>query len=163
MRTNDHLPRTSARALLVLGFFGSFGSPFISACFIESPKPSTFRFACESDDECADSEECSDGLCQQACGGEDDLDCPDTAPVCFNGHCSSVCPTDEDVCPSPQACLTFADPEATEEPTSGVCAVACNDAHPCAEGELCFEGICLATCTTDEDCGGGTCLSGVCI
>lgn len=152
------------RTLGLVFTFAFAGSFALAACFIESPKPSTFRFTCESSDECADTEVCADGLCQQACGGETDPACPDSAPVCFNGYCSSVCPTDEDVCPAPQACLTFTDPESEELPASGVCAVACDADHPCPEGDVCFESICLATCMTDEDCSNGeTCLANVCI
>jgi hypothetical protein len=149
------------RAILSLsGFVAAAG---LGACFIESPQPSTFRFACESADDCGQGDVCADGLCQQACGAADDADCPDGAPLCLNGYCSSVCPIDEEVCPSPQACLVFEDPEAEEPATSGICAIACDDQdHPCAEGQLCLEGICLTTCMTDDECGNGeSCLAGI--
>jgi hypothetical protein len=147
-----------------IGLAGFFGF-VMGACFIESPQPSTFRFACEADDDCGDTQVCADGLCQQACGAADDLECPNDAPLCFNGHCSSVCPVDEEVCPSPQTCITFEDPSADEPPTSGICGIPCDDQdHPCGEGSLCFEGACVATCMTDDECGEGeSCLAGVCI
>ncbi|MFV8749488.1 hypothetical protein ACNOYE_02930 [Nannocystaceae bacterium ST9] len=145
----------------LIGFAGAFG---VGACFIESPKPSTFRFACETSDECDETQVCTDGLCQQACGGPDDAKCSDTE-ICFNGYCSSVCPVAEDVCPEPQTCVTFADPSSDEPPTSGLCAVLCDEQdHPCAEGDVCVEGVCLSTCTSDDDCdAGASCIANVCI
>lgn len=149
-------------SFLFAGFALAVG---LGACFIESPQPSTFRFACEADDECGEGQRCADGLCQQACGGAEDSECPSDAPVCINSHCSSVCPVDEDVCPEPQTCISFADPASEEAPTSGICAVACDDdEHPCGEGQLCLAGVCLSPCMTDDDCGQGeSCTANVCI
>ncbi len=149
------------RFLTPAGFAVALG---LGACFIESPKPSTFRFACEVDDDCEEPQTCSEGLCQQVCGGSEDLACPDSAPLCFNGHCSSVCPVADDVCPLPQTCMTFADPSSEEPPTSGVCAISCDEDHPCTDGQLCLEGICLTACASDDECGQGeTCVANLCI
>lgn len=155
------------RLSLVVSFVGFVAAAAVGACFIESPQPSTFRFACEVDEDCGDPlQTCTDGLCQQACGDADAPDCPEGAPVCFNGHCSSVCPVAEDVCPDPQTCITFdEDPDDDELPESGICGVVCDDQdHPCVEGQVCIEGACLSTCTTDEECGQGeTCVAPVCV
>jgi hypothetical protein len=149
-------------SFLFAGFAFALG---LGACFIESPQPSTFRFSCEADDECGEGQVCDDGLCQQACGADEDADCPDAAPACINGHCSSVCPVDVDVCPDPQTCIAFEDPSSDEPPISGICAVPCDDQdHPCAEGQLCLVGVCLSPCTTDDECGNGeSCTANVCV
>ncbi|PRQ03859.1 hypothetical protein ENSA5_12280 [Enhygromyxa salina] len=136
-----------------------------SGCFIESAQPSTFRFQCSSDSECGVGEQCASGLCQQACGGEDDAECSQEAPVCLNGYCSSVCPTTEDVCPAPQECMSLAVPG--EDPSdSGVCTIACSEQNPCPDGQVCFGdfGLCALVCATNEDCASGEeCLANVCV
>lgn len=160
----DPATRTSLFASLVLGALLG-GLAGLGACFIESPQPSSFRYSCEAVDECEDGQDCANGLCQDPCGGADDPACPSDAPVCINGYCSSICPTDQDVCPDPQECLSLAAPG--EEVESGICAVPCDpDTAPCADGELCLEGYCAATCMSDADCVGGSCaleLGGICI
>jgi hypothetical protein len=154
---------TMQRIALVL-FTGFVAAAGIGACFIESPQPSTFRFSCESTDDCLDGEVCADGLCQTPCGGPDDDECPDSSPLCFNGYCANVCPLDQTVCPEPQSCVAFEDPEADEPAMSGFCGIPCDEARPCAEGKLCAEGFCLTPCMSDDECGGGeACLFNVCI
>lgn len=165
-----HTPRTAPvnHGLLgsfgLLGMLGVLGMLGMGACFIEATEPSVFRFQCGSSSECAVDQECASGLCQQPCGGQDDADCPQGAPVCLNGYCASVCTVSEDVCPSPQSCLSLTIPG--EDPAeSGVCALACGEANPCADGMFCFEelGVCVQTCVGDEDCSSGeACVQGFC-
>ena len=123
----------------------------LSACFIESAQPTTFRFQCSKTDECLDGEVCSDGLCQQPCGAGQEA-CPSTT-ACINGFCSSLCPLDQDVCPAPQECVPLS-PDEDEE--SGLCTILCDDQdHPCAEGQLCLVGLCATPCMSTEECGSG--------
>ena len=141
----------------------------LGACFVEPAEPATFRFECSADADCDSAEECNNGLCQQACGGADDVDCPTSAPLCLNGYCSSVCPLSEefdDVCPPPQTCTSLTLPG--EEPgDSGVCTVACDDeTAPCPDGQVCFAdfGVCVAVCMSADDCGSGEdCTGGFCV
>ena len=124
---------------------------------------------CSADADCDSAEECNNGLCQQACGGADDVDCPTSAPLCLNGYCSSVCPLSEefdDVCPPPQTCTSLTLPG--EEPgDSGVCTVACDDeTAPCPDGQVCFAdfGVCVAVCMSADDCASGEdCTGGFCV
>ncbi|PRQ01199.1 hypothetical protein [Enhygromyxa salina] len=134
-------------------------------CFIEAAEPSTFRFQCGSSSECATDQVCASGLCQQPCGGEDDLECPQSAPICLNEFCASVCPISEDVCPAPQSCVALTVPG--DEPSeSGVCTIPCGDANPCADGMLCVEefGLCVQACATTDECGPAeACVQGFCV
>lgn len=138
----------------------------LGACFIEPAAPATFRFQCSSDSECSDAEVCSNGLCQQPCGGDEDDPCPQDDPVCLNGYCSALCLTDDDVCSDPQDCVSLAAPG--EDPGStGVCTIPCSDSAPCPDGQACLEdfgGLCVATCTDTSECGSGEeCLAGFCV
>lgn len=140
--------RTAWLALMVAGLGSGLG-----ACFVESAQPSTFRFQCSATDECNDGEVCSDGLCQTPCGAG--LEACAGATLCLNGYCSSLCPTNEDVCPAPQECVSLSgESEAdSDEQSSGVCTILCDDAeHPCAEGQLCLAGFCATTCMSADDC-----------
>jgi len=136
-------------ALLLLGLSG-LG---LTACFVESAQPSTFRFECSAADECNTNEVCSDGLCQQPCGAGEEACSAST--ICLNGFCSSICPTNDDVCPSPQECVSLSASE--DEPSaSGVCTILCDDAdHPCDDGQLCLAGFCAVLCATVDECGSG--------
>ncbi|MCA9682869.1 MAG: hypothetical protein KC457_11780 [Myxococcales bacterium] len=141
-------------ALLLTG-----GLVGLSACFIESAVPATFRYECSSTDECGDNEVCANGLCQQPCGGAEDADCPQEAPVCFNGFCSSICPVADDVCPAPQECVSL-----SEDAESGICAILCSADSDCSNGDICVMGLCAGTCMTDADCGDGeSCLANICV
>jgi hypothetical protein len=146
----------------MLGMLGILG---MSACFIESAEPATFRFECGPSSECDVGEVCASGLCQQACGTDEAAACPQTAPVCLNGYCSSVCPISEDVCPAPQSCMSLTLPD--EDPAeSGVCAVPCSEAAPCPDGMFCYAdlGVCVQTCMSTDECGSGEeCLMGFCV
>jgi len=147
--------------VIAFGFAAALG---LGACFIDSPLPSTFRFTCEVAEDCYEGQVCSAGLCQQPCGGAEDLDCPSGAPVCLSGFCSSICPVDVDVCPDPQTCFVYEDPNSTTPPTSGICTVVCDDEYPCGGDDVCVQGVCLASCMLDTDCGSSeTCLGNVCI
>lgn len=153
-----------------LGFFGlgmaaALGSLGMTACFIEPAAPGAFRFECSADVECDADQRCASGLCQQPCGGDEDMDCPQEAPVCLNGYCSSVCLVAEPECSSPQTCLSFTFPG--EQPAeNGVCAVACSDEAPCPAGQLCYDelGLCVTACTTTDECASGEeCALGFCV
>jgi hypothetical protein len=136
----------------------------VGACFIESAEPANFRFECGSSSDCQVDQVCASGLCQQACGAQDDVECPQEAPVCLNGYCASVCSLSDDVCPSPQSCLSLTIP-GDEPAESGLCSIACSEAAPCADGMFCFEdlGLCVQTCMTVDDCGSGeACVQGFC-
>ena len=124
-----------------------------SACFVESAKPTTFRYECSATADCNEPEVCSDGLCQQPCGPE--LEACASGTLCLNGFCSSLCPTDENVCPDPQQCVSLsADTE--DDSGTGVCTVLCDDTdHPCADGQLCLVGFCATMCMTSDDCNSG--------
>ena len=94
----------------------------------------------------------------------EDLDCPSGAPVCLSGFCSSICPVDVDVCPDPQTCFVYEDPNSSTPPTSGICTVVCDDEYPCGGDDVCVQGVCLASCMLDTDCGSSeTCLGNICI
>lgn len=155
--------RATRNRLLVAGLGVSLAA---GACFIEPAAPSTFRFECSSDSECAEGERCASGLCQQPCGGDEDDPCGQSNPICLNGYCSAICPLADDPCTSPQVCTSLAAPG--EDPgESGVCLVPCSDAQPCPDEQICFEdfgGICVATCMDTSDCGSGEeCVTGLCI
>lgn len=145
--------------------FSLVGALALGACFVEPATPSTFRFECSADADCEATEQCASGLCQQHCGGADDQPCGQSAPVCLNNYCASVCPTADDVCPLPQTCMSLSAPG--EDPgDSGVCVVPCDADNPCADGQLCFEelGLCVSTCMTVDDCGSGEeCIAGFCV
>jgi hypothetical protein len=151
-----------------LGSLGSLGMAAalgMAACFIEPAPPSSFRFECSADVECDATQRCANGLCQQPCGGDDDVDCAQEAPVCLNGYCSSVCTVADELCSSPQTCVSLSFPgEAPAE--TGVCVVPCGDDAPCPASQLCYDalGLCVATCMANEDCASGEeCLSGFCV
>lgn len=159
-------PRISTQFCVGLGALALGLAAGFTACFIEPAQPSTFRFQCSADADCEDGRVCTNDLCQQPCGGDDDEPCAVEEPVCLNGYCSSICPTDEDPCPAPQSCVSLDAPG--EEPSgSGVCTVACEDDSGCPEGQVCFAdlgGLCVATCSTNDDCGSGEeCIAGFCV
>lgn len=149
----------------LLGSLVAIAAMGVGACFIEPAAPGGFRFECSSDVECDATQRCANGLCQQPCGGEDDLDCAQEAPVCLNGYCSSVCSIAEPECSSPQTCVSLSFP--SEEPAeTGVCVVKCGDDAPCPDGQLCYEelGLCVATCMTTDECASGEeCVAGFCV
>ncbi len=147
--------RTLVRAAMILTLAGSAAA--LGACFIESAKPSTFRFTCSASDECSDGEVCADGLCQQPCGAN--MEACAGSTICINGFCSSLCPTNEDVCPAPQECVSLTPEEADggdDAGGSGICTVLCDDdEHPCDEGQLCVVGFCATLCMSADDCAAG--------
>jgi hypothetical protein len=136
-----------------------------AACFIEPAPPAGFRFECSADVECDVGQRCASGLCQQPCGSDLDADCPQDAPVCLNGYCSSACLVADPQCTDPQTCLSFSVP-GEEPPETGVCVVRCGDAAPCPDAQVCYDeiGLCVATCMTTDECAAGEeCVTGICL
>lgn len=121
----------------------------LAGCFSKPPPPPGFRTTCAEDGECADGEECVQGLCQIPCSSADpDRACPDGAGVCFNGACSDICLLEDSRCSDPMECLEF--PVEANEFTglsegSGICGILCDESDPstCPEGELCVLGFCV--------------------
>lgn len=135
----------------------------LGACFIEPSEPPAFRAACDAASDCADGDSCIDGLCQRECTlATFEEDCEGgNYLLCLNGVCTSLCdPSADSACPDPQSCLGFELPPETAQSfgasSLNVCGISCDDAtRPCAEGELCFEGICIdpSSSTTGTDAG----------
>ncbi len=159
----QHLGHLGHLSHLAMGLGLAFG---LGACFIEPPLPANFRFECASSSECQDGEVCTQGLCQQPCGGESDEECSNSN-FCLNGYCSGLCQVSDDRCSQPQVCTSLVPPgEETDEEIPGVCIVPCGDDNPCPEGQLCYEdlGLCVGPCMTGFDCGQGEeCLMGFCV
>ncbi|RMG93674.1 MAG: hypothetical protein D6705_17980 [Deltaproteobacteria bacterium] len=163
-----------SRRLLLLGL----GLPLAVACFVDRAAPSTFRNTCSVDDDCRAGQACIRGLCEVPCTQQTSAeDCPfdDGYAGCINGACASVCPLPEegekDPCPAPQTCVDLGIDVGggggsffgggSSEPT-GVCTSPC-EGGDCPDGEICLEGFCAATCTTDDECTSGlVCLAGIC-
>ena len=165
-----HLPQAASRhrtRAWVLA--GSWVLAFAVGCFNAPPEPPTYRFACESDDECEGEEACIGGLCQVPCtlNVEDfSSDCPPEYAICFNGVCSSLCLVDENRCPEQQECIDLApyEVQGLDEGT-GLCGVLCTkpgEQSTCPDGHVCIDGgICIteggsSETDTDGDTDGGT-------
>ncbi len=102
------------------------------------------------DDCCAAGEICNDGVCgARPCEGDDD--CGENQACC------------DSVCTSTTTCAdgyVFENCACVKECGEGE--TACGDTC-CAAGEICrADGICATPCTSDADCGEGTCENGVC-
>lgn len=158
-------PKLSTQFCAGLGALALGVGAGFTACFIEPAQPSTFRFQCSADADCGEGQVCSNDLCQQPCGGEDDEACSVEEPVCLNGFCSSICPLADDPCPDPQTCVSVV--VVGDPGDSGVCTVVCEDNSGCPAGQICFPdfgGLCVATCLGPDDCGSGEdCVAGFCV
>ncbi|GEM_PF-7009886 len=134
-----------------------------SACFFEPTPPSSFRVACSVSTDCSAPQICANELCVQPCGVADAEPCPQDAPVCFNGYCSSLCPTNEDICPGDQECVPLtADDDETGE--IGICGEFCSSEDDCPGDDVCIMGGCLTPCMDQPDCEADeVCTMGVCL
>jgi hypothetical protein len=150
------------------------GAFVASACYSEREPPPSFRYACDADGDCADGQSCIDGLCETPCTAETFAEvCIRGEALCLNGVCSSTCDLAKDTCPSAQECFDLGIDlggggggflsSGSSDTAVGICIRACS-ADSCADAETCIEGICVATCTTDVQCGSGlTCQLGLCL
>jgi hypothetical protein len=149
------------------------GFAVASACYSERQPPPTFRYACNSDADCDNSERCMNSLCQVPCSQAtaEDVCTSDNHLLCFNGACATGCdPEDADACPTAQQCVNlgievsqsgFGGGGTTQ--FLGVCGIACTETS-CPTGEACLEGFCLELCDDDDDCSvAANCTGGVCI
>jgi hypothetical protein len=143
-------------------------------CFLDRPRPATFRNDCDADRDCRSGEICLQGLCEVPCTqATASDDCPsDTYVACLNGACANTCQLDADKpCPGAQACLDLglggegSYPGGGGSEPVGLCTALCTSDPPtCPTGEVCLEGLCAQSCATPEDCGDGlTCVLGVCV
>ncbi|MCA9587378.1 MAG: hypothetical protein KC657_18755 [Myxococcales bacterium] len=150
----------------------ALGFGLIAGCFTSVFTPPTFRYTCETDDDCKatvdedpDAEltqKCIAGLCQYPCTGwilaPVDGECPSDSFGCFNGACATVCDVETNQCSAPQSCLGFGIPDEYAEDfarqlglttdelaAKGVCGLACDDpdAPACPGDQLCVEGACI--------------------
>jgi len=162
--------KTTPRVAFVL-----FGTLLIAACYGERLPPPTFRFDCDSAEDCNENEACRDGLCQIPCTTSTfEEDCPsgEGFAMCFNGVCSHLCPIEKDVCPPPQICLEFSQEAASssggmgggggDDMSFGICGVLCENADDCPAGEICMMGVCLPVDSggTGDDGSTGTDTTG---
>ena len=127
--------------------------------------------ACSADTDCADTQICTDGVCEDipltACG--DDRPCPDGLVCGVDGFCSRPdatdtdadgVPDDRDNCPG----IPNTDQLDTDENGTGD---ACEESEcgTCPLDEVCLpEGACgQQVCSADSDCPGGTvCVGTLC-
>ncbi len=156
------------RSLLLLTFAGATG---IGACFGDQVSPPTFRNVCEVDADCRDHQVCVKGLCERPCTQATAVeDCPNSGRYagCINGACASLCelPSEgkKDPCAAPATCWDLGLPGAGGGGGDriGACVTPCTE-DSCPENEVCVQGFCAASCTTDGDCQSGlVCLLGIC-
>lgn len=143
------------------------------ACYSQSPAPPAFRNKCADDSECLEGESCVDSLCEVLCTQATfDEDCRGGNHVaCFNGVCATGCPLNRpEVCPPAKECIDLGLSAGGggffgSATAIGLCGTPCDDAdHPCPSGEVCFEGACVQTCVTADECADGfDCVLGFCI
>ena len=171
-------PSTRVSAVVLALGLGGAGA---GACYSERLPPPTYRYACSSDGDCDDEEECRDGLCETPCTiATFEDDCGSGFAFCFNGACSNTCEVDGDVCPGSQECVSLAEfgidlgggggsPFGGGSSSElGLCGRMCegDGAGLCPEGEACFEGFCVATCdpaAAEDECAEGfVCVLGFC-
>ena len=110
--------------------------------------------SCDTSDDCALTEVCVGGSCDEvSCGG--DADCPGDA-LCVGTRCRNAPPCEGDA--------DCADVLGVCE--GGQCQPGCQTNEECGGTRLteCIAGECLATCTGDGSCGEGElCDGGVCV
>jgi hypothetical protein len=168
------------------------GSVLGISCYSEPRPPSTYRYACDADDDCNPNEVCRRGLCERPCtqlevaagaATEEDASddpCPITSgyAACFNGACANTCAVGSDYCAKGQECIDLAalgidiggggssNPfgGGSDDPI-GICGVMCEPGDDiCPDSEVCLMGFCAVDCSTGQVCPDGyDCLFGVCI
>jgi hypothetical protein len=163
------------RLTLLLAFTGA---ATVGACFANQVAPSTFRNACDQNEDCRSDEACIVGLCQLPCAQDtfaDDCPSADGYVACINGACGSLCSVPEedgaDPCSAPLECLDVGvdlsgggfGGGASPTDAVGVCVAKCSTGS-CESGERCVEGFCTATCAADAECATDfICLLGICV
>ena len=117
---------------------------------------------------------CHGGELKRATGAQcvDDTDCQSPL-VCRFGRCRSECTVDRD-CPAGSVCVAVPDGDgyrvctvAAEESCpdvacpdglwcgpDGTCREGCDESHPCDDGRICVEGVCMETPMADGDADG---------
>ena len=145
-------------------------------CYYETTPSPSFRYRCNSTDDCETPETCIDGLCQIPCTQATfDEDCPDDGRfvACFNGVCASTCSRREANCPAPQECIEFGPRYSgllarlgqSDRNGLGLCGNLCDG--QCNGNEVCGEGFCFATCDPAlpmSSCAPGLiCSNGFCV
>lgn len=168
------------------------GSVLGISCYSEPRPPSTYRYACEADDDCNPNEMCRRGLCERPCSqlevaagaatDEDPSDdpCPTTSgyAACFNGACANTCAVGKDYCANGQECIDLAALGIDigsggggslfgggSDDVIGICGVMCEPGDDvCPDSEVCLMGFCAVDCSQGQVCPDGyDCLFGVCI
>jgi hypothetical protein len=165
----------------------ALGSFLGSSCYSEPLPPSTYRYACDADDDCNADEICRRGLCERPCtqlevaagAATDDDPSDDPCPLesgyatCFNGACASTCAVGSSFCPSGQECIDLGldlggggglfGGGSDEE--IGICGIMCEPGDDiCPEGEVCIIGFCAIDCSQGQACpDANSCVSGVCV
>jgi hypothetical protein len=158
----------------------ALGSALGISCYSEPLPPSTYRYACEADDDCTANEACRQGRCERPCTQLTSAeDCPQAEGfvACFNGACASPCAVGSKYCPSNQECIDLgldlsggsSNPfGGGSDATIGICGIKCDagdNADLCPEGEVCIAefGSCAIDCSQGQECPGGyACIFGVC-
>ena len=113
---------------------------------------------CTADGDCRDGYQCWAGVCQPTC--ESDGECGSAGATCEAGRCSGAeCVVDSD-CAGELVCLAS---RCTED-VPGDAGTGLGNGEPCTAPSQCLSGICLppaqggvcaASCTDRESCGGG--------
>ena len=142
-------------------------------------------YSCIDDTDCPDDRSCDrdEGICEgdeepepQVCSSpmdcDDDTTCNiptfDEDDFVDGAICGSTFPGEGGL---GEACTSIDDCESaycwlSDDETTGECSVFCDDVADCADHQACIDrgplGVCLAECTTNDDCdGGNVCKLGV--
>lgn len=141
-----------------------------AGCYTERLPPPTFRYRCDEDGDCDDTERCVRNLCQIPCTQlTASADCPRGYVGCLNGSCASLCMLEDDACPSSQSCVDVGlnMEGGSDVPLVGACGESCRETG-CPSGEICAAPIldvCVLTCdAVDLPCPADfVCYEGGCL
>jgi hypothetical protein len=181
MRSNNRW--RSVIATRSLGAALGLGSVLGISCYAEPQRPSTFRYACDSNDDCNPDEICRRGLCEVPCSqleeaageatDEDPSDdpCPQASgyAACFNGVCANTCAVGSSWCAKGQECIDLAalgiDVSGSSDVPLGICGFQCEPGDDiCPGSEVCLMGFCVIDCSMGQVCPDGLeCVFGVCL